>query len=61
MKNWSSALVYFCERKQKVKTGEAWERGYCINPYSLIPKLSAGMGVRMYKVELHRHIREIYR
>ena len=24
----SSAPVYYCERKRKVKTGEAWERGY---------------------------------
>ena len=25
---WSSAPVYYCEHKQKVKTGEAWEQGY---------------------------------
>ena len=25
----SSAPVYYCERKRKIKTGEAWERGYC--------------------------------
>ena len=24
----SSAPVYYCERKRKVKTGEAWEQGY---------------------------------
>ena len=25
---WSSALVYYCERKWKVKTGEAWFTGH---------------------------------
>ena len=25
--HWSSALVYYCEYKRKVKTGEAWEQG----------------------------------
>ena len=27
LKPWSSAPMYYCERKQKVKAGEAWEQG----------------------------------
>ena len=28
IEDWRNAPVYYCERKRKVKTGEAWERGY---------------------------------
>ena len=30
----SSTPMYYCERKRKVKTGEAWEHGYTI---SIVP------------------------
>ena len=28
VEDWCSAPMYYCERKRKVKMGEAWEHGY---------------------------------
>ena len=28
IEDWRNAPMYYCEHKWKVKTGEAWERGY---------------------------------
>ena len=30
VEDWSSAPMYYCKHKRKVKAGEAWERGYII-------------------------------